>query len=610
MTTESLDRARAALWRQDGRALQTNEEARNWLEQHPLCLLLPWPEAEPAPAPSFVEASLGEASRTPAPEAVDRSYALLRPLLEAGSAVVLRLGASEGERDFLVEAEILPWVIALAGDREWKQPPQAAGPRQTSQLALDVWKLLKQEGSLTVAEARDRLGGDLTTAAVLHALGELWRLLRVSPLGAPNEARWELMEQHHRQALTAGSAASQVTALSLMVSTYLQSVYAAAEEEIEEFLSPLAARSRIREAVRGLAAIRQVATQTFGSKGLYLLEGTSDLLAAAAPGPQSAEEAREQPSVPAAPEPRRPAVARSVAPAAARAGRPRPGRDRKEPRRGEQRPERREQKSGWRKFSSAPDQEQKQGRGKGWEHPKRRFSGPSRPWLERKEEGRGASDRRTSDRRAGDRGRDAGRRNEGGFGSRRFEDRQDRQPREERQDRPFRGRRDQGGGYANRGGRPGGWTKGRFGRPPEGGDRRRDSPASEFRGGAPGKGPKKRWGGGPKKSWGPGSKKPWGESSQPYSGRPSSRFSDSRSSDSRSEEQGSRGGWRKKPGKSFGSKPGRRFGSKAGKRFGPKPGKRFGSKPGFSRFGSAPKAFRGKKPRKHLPGSPEEPGGE
>lgn len=66
---------------------------------------------------------------------------------------------------------------------------------------------------------------------------------------------------------------SQVTALSLLVSMYLQSVYAASSEEIETFLSPLASRSRIREAVRGLSATRQIHSLSMDAQTYYFLEG-------------------------------------------------------------------------------------------------------------------------------------------------------------------------------------------------------------------------------------------------------------------------------------------------------------------------------------------------
>ena len=129
----------------------------------------------------------------------------------------------------------------------------------------------KTAGSRTAAEARENLGRELTEAAVLRGLCELWQGLRISPVFAEagQPTRWELLRVHHRKALETGSTTSQVTALSLLVSMYLQSVYAASSEEIEVFLSPVTSRSRVREAVRGLSATRQIHTLSMDAQTYY-----------------------------------------------------------------------------------------------------------------------------------------------------------------------------------------------------------------------------------------------------------------------------------------------------------------------------------------------------
>ena len=144
---------------------------------------------------------------------------------------------------------------------------------------LELWKALDRDGVLSAAEARETLGRELTEAAVLRGLCELWQGLRISPvfaepsLAEPGQpARWELLRVRHREALATASATSQVTALSLLVSMYLQSVYAASSEEIEIFLSPAASRSRVREAVRGLSATRQIHSLSMDAQTYYFLE--------------------------------------------------------------------------------------------------------------------------------------------------------------------------------------------------------------------------------------------------------------------------------------------------------------------------------------------------
>ncbi len=127
---------------------------------------------------------------------------------------------------------------------------------------------------MTASEAREALGRELTEAAVLRGLCELWQGLRVSPVytGEGQPARWEMLRVHHKEALATATATGQVTAISLLVSMYLQSVYAATAEEVEIFLSPVTSRSRVREAVRGLAATRQIHTLSMDAQTYYFLE--------------------------------------------------------------------------------------------------------------------------------------------------------------------------------------------------------------------------------------------------------------------------------------------------------------------------------------------------
>ncbi len=276
MTADQLKAARAVHWRQSQNPILTREDAQSWLEQHPLSLFLPRQAQLPAPAPSFVEACRGEADATPPHEVTEQARRLLVRLIASGSVVALNLFGSLGEQpDFIAQAEILPFVISLRGDRDWKQAPEKSGGHKISPLVLELWKILERDGPLTAAEAREKLGREITEAAVLRALSELWQSMRVVPAlqTAGQPAQWELLQDHHRAALTTGSATSQVTAISLLVSMYLQSVYAATGEQIEIFLSPLVSRSRVREAVRGLSATRQIHSLSMDAQTYYFLEG-------------------------------------------------------------------------------------------------------------------------------------------------------------------------------------------------------------------------------------------------------------------------------------------------------------------------------------------------
>jgi 23S rRNA pseudouridine2605 synthase len=279
LTAEQLQAARAAHWRQQKNPLLTLDDAAGWLEQHPLCLYLPRRAQLPAPAPSFVEAVLGTPAATPGSDAIAPAQALLSRLIDSGEVVALNLFGAVGEQpDFLVARQALPYVLCLRADADWKHAPEKSSGHKVSPLVLELWKVLDKDGkdgALTALEARALLGRELTEAAVLRGLGELWQALRIAPVfqEAGQPARWELLRVRHRDALATAGSTGQVTALSLLVSIYLQSAYAATSEEIEIFLSPLASRSRVREAVRGLSATRQVQSLSMDAQTYYFLEG-------------------------------------------------------------------------------------------------------------------------------------------------------------------------------------------------------------------------------------------------------------------------------------------------------------------------------------------------
>ena len=128
MTSEQLLATRATLWRQKAEPLLTLDDAQSWLSQTGLCLFLPRKAQIPAPAPSFVEACLGETNPTPPRTAIETAKNLLARLIEANSALPLNLlGTSSDHPDFLVSTEALPFVYALRGDRDWKHAPGTGG---------------------------------------------------------------------------------------------------------------------------------------------------------------------------------------------------------------------------------------------------------------------------------------------------------------------------------------------------------------------------------------------------------------------------------------------------------------------------------------------------
>jgi hypothetical protein len=262
--------------RQNGHGTLTLEDARTWIEETGFCLFLPRRQYSLSIAPSFVEAVAGQRNATPDPKHIAIAEELLVRLESDNIAVRLNLLGQVGEQpDFVVAAWVLPYVYALRGDRDWRRSPQLTGSRQVSQLAVQAYKQL-ETGDATIAELKHALGREVTEAAVLRAITELWQQLRIIPVvAAPGQAaQWQLLRQRFQKAIAEGASTSQVTAISVLASIYLQAVIAASMEEVELFLAPLTARSKVREVLRGLVATRQVHTISLGHAPHFYVAGT------------------------------------------------------------------------------------------------------------------------------------------------------------------------------------------------------------------------------------------------------------------------------------------------------------------------------------------------
>ena len=262
--------------RQNGHGALTLEDARTWIEETGLCLFLPKRQFSAALAPSFVEAIAGQRNTTPEAKQIALAEDLLVRLETDGIAVRLNLLGQPGEQpDYVVAAWVLPYVYALRGDRDWRRVPQLTGSRQVSPLAVQAFKRL-EIGEATIPELKQSLGHGVSEMAVLRAITELWQQLRIIPVvSAPGKpARWQLLKTRFQKAIAEGASTSQVTAISVLASIFLQAVIAAGMEEVEIFLSPLTARSKIREVLRGLVATRQVHTLAMGHATQYYVAGT------------------------------------------------------------------------------------------------------------------------------------------------------------------------------------------------------------------------------------------------------------------------------------------------------------------------------------------------
>jgi hypothetical protein len=270
--------------RLNGAGSFTFEDARTWIEETGLCLFLPRKQFSAFVAPSFVEAVGGERNPAPAAKTVALAEELLVRLETDGIAVRLNLLGQPGEQpDFVVAAWVLPYVYALRGDRDWRRSPQLTGSRAVSQLAIQAYKHL-ETGDATIPQLKHALGREVTESAVLRAITELWQQLRIIPvISAPGRTpEWQLLKVRYQKAIAEGASTSQVTAISVLASIYLQAVIAASMEEVELFLAPLTARSKVREVLRGLVATRQVHTISMGHAPHFYVAGTLPEFAAPA----------------------------------------------------------------------------------------------------------------------------------------------------------------------------------------------------------------------------------------------------------------------------------------------------------------------------------------
>ena len=248
-----------------------------WLAQMGFVLYTPRPLQMPAPAPSFAEAAFGSTNADLNLEQMQPARDLLQRLIASNQAIALNLLGTLGDTpDFIVSTQVLTFIFTLRGDKNWKQPPGGGSAGRVSPLATRLHELLAEHGALPVRDLITHAGREVTEAAVLRALGELWSQLRVFPQPQVDGAQtlWELASVRFTKQLKAGSNAGVPTALSALISLYLGSVIAATTEEIEIFLSPLAPRSRIRDVVHGLLTTRQMEERVVKGKTLlHLVDG-------------------------------------------------------------------------------------------------------------------------------------------------------------------------------------------------------------------------------------------------------------------------------------------------------------------------------------------------
>jgi hypothetical protein len=282
MTEQELIQHRRHMWRLDGRPMRTLEDASEFIDSVGFCLMYPQTGQtvsggiaggagrKPLLVPTFVGAYVGNDDQLPT---LQRAFA--DPRAQHATELMVRLlrekAAFEanlfGENIFLVSAGIFPYFYGLVGDRNPRQMPKPGTRSEYSPLARDIFEVIRREGALSKPKLRERLGSELTPAALDRALGELWSRLRITRVDYKEGegAYWDVLFRWAEEAVRQGVEVSVQEALSALTSKLLDSVIAAEQSEIADFFSHFVARSKVNEALNALLAARELSFVLIGN---------------------------------------------------------------------------------------------------------------------------------------------------------------------------------------------------------------------------------------------------------------------------------------------------------------------------------------------------------
>lgn len=272
MTDQELIELRREKWHVTGKPVHTLDDARSFIESVGFCLLLPL--ETPLLVPTFVGAWAGSDENLPRlrqafsnPRAKEATDLMVR-LLRDKSAYEANL--FDENNAFLLSAAVFPYFYALAGERNPRQAPKS-GPRSPySQLACDAYQIIHRKGPISKLKLLEDLGKGISVPALDRSLAELWSKLRITRVDYHEHegASWDVLQRWAPDAVSEGVNTSVNSALSALVSKYLDCVIAADLPELEIFLGNFVARSRVREAVNALLAARELTFVSVGHRSL------------------------------------------------------------------------------------------------------------------------------------------------------------------------------------------------------------------------------------------------------------------------------------------------------------------------------------------------------
>jgi hypothetical protein len=272
MTDQELFDLRREKWHVSGNPVRTLDDARSFIESVGFCLMLPL--ETPLLVPTFVGAWSGTDENLPRlrqafsnPRAKDATDLMVR-LLRDKSAYEANL--FDENNTFLLSAAVFPYFYALVGERNPRQAPKP-GPRSPySQLACDAYQIIHRKGPISKLKLLDDLGKGISVPALDRSLAELWSKLRITRVDYHERegASWDVLQRWAPDAVSEGVNASVNSALSALLSKYLDCVIAADLTELESFFGNFVARSKVREAVNALLAARELSFVPVGHRSL------------------------------------------------------------------------------------------------------------------------------------------------------------------------------------------------------------------------------------------------------------------------------------------------------------------------------------------------------
>jgi hypothetical protein len=272
MTPQDLEQLRRDKWHLNAQPVRTLEDARAFIEANGFCMQ--YPQRPEILAPTFVGAWVGSDDRLPTwqqafadSRAHDASELMVRLLRERDA---YEANLSDENNGLLIAASIFPYYYALAGERNPRQAPKPGPRAEFSQLACDMFEIIKREGPISKQQLLQKLGGGASLAAVDKSTAELWSKLRITRVDYdPREgSSWDLLYRWAPEPVREGIGLSVPEALSALLSKYLDCVIAAEQSEVEAFFGHVVPRSRVKDAIHALLALGELQFVPVGNRSL------------------------------------------------------------------------------------------------------------------------------------------------------------------------------------------------------------------------------------------------------------------------------------------------------------------------------------------------------